>query len=245
MPDAVEALTGSPWVLLLIFAVAGLDAVLPFVPSESTVVAVGVAAVGTGHPDPAVLILCAAAGAFAGDQLAYTLGRRGSSSLVTGWVERYGKAKAVHGWVHGLIHRRGGLLLIFTRYVPGGRSTTMVAAGLVGYPGGRFRRWTAIGAVLWAVQAGALGYAGGTIFADRPLVGLGAAWLTATLMTAAAIGVQRIVDRRGGAGLAGDGSADSLGPAGRPRRRPRVVAPGGDRGGLPRPVAQGPDRGTG
>lgn len=220
--------------LLLVFAVAGLDAVLPFVPSESTVVAVGVAAVGTGHPDLAVLIVCAAAGAFAGDQLAYVLGRSGSGRF-TGRVQR---------WTHGLIHRRGALLLIFTRYVPGGRSTTMVAAGLVGYPAGRFRRWTAVGAGLWGLQAGLLGYAGGTIFEERPLIGLAAAWLAATLMTVTAVGVQRIADRRR-AGLTGDGHADSVGPAGRPARRTRVAASRRGRGGLPRAVPQGSDSGLG
>jgi hypothetical protein len=44
MPHFIHALAAGPCVLVLVFAVSGLDAVLPFMPSESTVVAVGVLA---------------------------------------------------------------------------------------------------------------------------------------------------------------------------------------------------------
>lgn len=63
MPQYVESIVGSPWVLAVVFAVAGLDAILPFMPSESTVVAVGVVTAGTGRPYLAALIAAAAAGA--------------------------------------------------------------------------------------------------------------------------------------------------------------------------------------
>ncbi|MDT4994928.1 MAG: hypothetical protein QOH97_4820 [Actinoplanes sp.] len=38
----LDAVAGSPWTLVVVFAVAGLDAVLPFMPSETTVVAAAV-----------------------------------------------------------------------------------------------------------------------------------------------------------------------------------------------------------
>ena len=47
MLDSLEALAGSPWAYALILAVAAVDAFLPVVPSEATVVTAGVfAAVG-------------------------------------------------------------------------------------------------------------------------------------------------------------------------------------------------------
>jgi membrane-associated protein len=46
MPDVVRAVADSPWVLVVVFLVAGLDALLPLMPSESTVVAVAVVAAG-------------------------------------------------------------------------------------------------------------------------------------------------------------------------------------------------------
>jgi membrane-associated protein len=81
MPDVVRAVADSPWVLVVVFLVAGLDALLPLMPSESTVVAVAVVAAGTGHPSPVVLILVAAAGAYLGDRLAYGFGRAAPARL--------------------------------------------------------------------------------------------------------------------------------------------------------------------
>jgi hypothetical protein len=58
---------------------------------------------------------------------------------------------------------------------PGGRSTTAFAAGLVGCPGARFRWYTALGVLLWAVEASLLGYLGGELFESRPVLGLAVA----------------------------------------------------------------------
>src|SRR4051812_42170767 len=64
------------WYLGLIFALALLDAVVPIVPSETAVIIGGVAVATGGAPYPlwAVLVV-AAAGAFVGDNLSFTIGR--------------------------------------------------------------------------------------------------------------------------------------------------------------------------
>ncbi|MCO8270438.1 hypothetical protein M1L60_07495 [Actinoplanes sp. TRM 88003] len=67
MPHYFDAVAASPSILAVVFVVAGLDALLPFMPSESTVLACGVAAASTGRPHVALLILVAAAGAWLGD----------------------------------------------------------------------------------------------------------------------------------------------------------------------------------
>jgi len=191
MPDVVRAVADSPWVLVLVFVVAGLDAVLPFMPSESTVIAVAVVAAGTGRPAPVALILVAAAGAYLGDLLAYAIGRRGTRA-VAARLDRGRRSRALHAWVYRLLHSRGGLLIVFARYVPGGRSTTAFAAGIVGYPPVRFRWYTAAGVLLWSGEAVLLGYAGGAVFASRPLLALAAGWGGALLVTGGAAGVQRL-----------------------------------------------------
>jgi membrane-associated protein len=196
MPHFLGAVAASPWVLVLVFAVSGLDAVLPFMPSESTVVAVGVAAAGTGHPHVGALIGVAAAGAYTGDLLAYEIGRRGTRAVVAR-LRRGRRSRAVHDWVHRLLHNRGGLVIVFARYVPGGRSTTAFAAGVVAYPGRRFRWYTALAVVIWAAEASLLGYLGGSLFATDPLLGLLAAWAGAIAVTGLAIGIQRLA-RPGG-----------------------------------------------
>ena len=194
MPHYVHAVADSPWVLMVVFLVAGLDAVLPFMPSESAVVAVGVVAAGTGRPHLAVLIVVAATGAYAGDLLARHIGRR-STRAVLARLQRGRRARAVHDWVHRLLHSRGGLVIVFARYLPGGRSTTAFAAGLVGYPVRRFRWYTALGVVLWAAEAALLGYLGGSIFTDHPLLGLLVAWAGALVVTGLAVAGQRLTDR--------------------------------------------------
>jgi membrane-associated protein len=117
MPHYLQGLAGSPWVLVVVFLVAGLDAVLPFMPSESTVVAVGVVAAGTGRPHLAALIGAAAGGAYLGDRLSYLIGRRSNRALLIR-LQRGRRARAVHEWVHRLLHSRGGLVIVFARYVP-------------------------------------------------------------------------------------------------------------------------------
>jgi membrane-associated protein len=82
MPHYLHSLAGSPWVLVAVFAVAGLDAVLPFMPGESTVVAIGVVSAGTGRPHLAALIGTAAAGAYLGDLLSYAIGRRSNRAVL-------------------------------------------------------------------------------------------------------------------------------------------------------------------
>lgn len=192
MPHYLDAIAASPWILAVVFVVAGLDAIVPFMPSESTVVACGVAAAGTGRPVLGLLVLVAAAGAYAGDQLSFRIGRRGR-----GLSERFShrRARAVHAWVHRLLHRRGGLVIVFARYLPGGRSTTALAAGLVGYPAVRFHWYTAAGVLLWAVEAALLGYLGGAVFAGRPLAGLLLGWAGAAVITGLAVGFQSLLTR--------------------------------------------------
>ncbi len=190
MPHYLDAVAASPWILAVVFVVAGLDALLPFMPSESTVLACGVIAAGTGRPHLGLLVVAAASGAYAGDLLSYRLGRR-STAAVTARLSHH-RAAAVHAWVDRLLHSRGGLVIVFARYVPGGRSTTALAAGLVGYPARRFGWYTAAGVTLWAVQAALLGYLGGSIFEHHPILGLLVAGGCATAITGVAILLQRV-----------------------------------------------------
>jgi hypothetical protein len=87
MPHYLEGLAGSPWLLVVVFAVAGLDAILPFMPSESTVVAVGVVAAGTGRPHLAALIVAAAGGAYLEPCSSRAVAPQGWEVRVATWAE--------------------------------------------------------------------------------------------------------------------------------------------------------------
>ena len=70
----------TPWVWLVVFLVAGLDALLPLMPSEATVILVAVLVT----PMPTLLLLLvvvAAAGAMGGDWLGYLIGRLAAGTL--------------------------------------------------------------------------------------------------------------------------------------------------------------------
>ena len=190
MPHYLDSVAASPWVLAVVFVVAGLDALLPFMPSESTVVACGVAAASTGRPHLVLVAACAAGGAYLGDQASFRIGRRSTGSIEARLSHR--RARALHAWVHRLLHSRGGLVIVFARYLPGGRSTTALAAGIVGYPAIRFHWYTAAGVVLWAIEASLIGYLGGAVLTDHPILGFLLATVVALGISGLAVLIQHL-----------------------------------------------------
>ncbi|MDX3195292.1 VTT domain-containing protein [Streptomyces sp. MN03-5084-2B] len=161
---------GSPWLWVLVFAVAGLDALLPFMPSETTVVTVAVLL----GPDPArlaVLAAVAAGGAWAGDCLGYAVGRSAGPRAIAR-LQRGPDGRRRHDWARDQVRRNGGLLIIAARYLPGGRVASALATGSLGYPLRKFVALDAAGAAIWAVYSVLIGFAGGAAFADEPAKGL-------------------------------------------------------------------------
>ena len=69
MIDLSQLDVSSPASYVIAFAVPALDAIIPVLPSESAVVALGVATARHADPRVVVLVLLAALGAFAGDNL--------------------------------------------------------------------------------------------------------------------------------------------------------------------------------
>jgi membrane protein DedA with SNARE-associated domain len=191
--DIVRELAGSPWLWVAVFVIAALDALLPFMPSETTVVLVGVlvapSAAGLGE-----LTLIAAAGAFAGDTAAYVLGRTTGSAVLTRLMRRERGIRA-REWAQRQLERRGRLLIVFGRYVPGGRAATLATAGALGFPTAWFLPPEVAAALLWGAQASLVGFVGGTAFQDRPLIGMAVSYgfiLTLVMGTAITHRVRRI-----------------------------------------------------
>ena len=72
---------GSPVSYLVAVLVPALDALIPVLPSETVVIALGVATAGSVDPRIGLLVALAAFGAFLGDNAAYLLGRRFGPSV--------------------------------------------------------------------------------------------------------------------------------------------------------------------
>ena len=179
--DVVETLTAvasSPWAYALVAAIAALDAIIPVVPSEATLIAAGAFA-GSGDLEIALVVLAGAAGAFAGDNVSYALGRLGRHRL----PERPLRA------AQGVLATRGGLVLVVARFIPGGRTAATLAAGTsMRLP--RFVRLAAAAAIIWGAYGGLLGYLGGRTFEEEPWKGIAAGLALAAALTLVLEGVR-------------------------------------------------------
>ena len=127
----VELASASPWTYAVILGIAALDALLPLVPSEATVISAGVLA-GAGDLQLGLVIAAGAAGAYLGDSSAYLLGRR----LDERHAERLFRHRRT--WAERTLERHGGPVIFGARFVPGGRTATTVSAGLLRMRWSRF-----------------------------------------------------------------------------------------------------------
>ncbi|WP_243859650.1 DedA family protein [Amycolatopsis arida] len=222
LTELLQETIDSPLLWLVVFAVSGLDALLPFMPSETTVITVAVL-IG---PDPGKLVLLtgtAAAGAWAGDMLGHWLGRRAGPRAVRA-LRRGERGRERYVWASAKVLRHAPLLIVAGRYLPGGRVASALATGTLRYPMGRFAALDAVGTTLWAVYSVAIGFLGGVSFADEPAKGLLLSFGIGLLVVAAIEVGRRLGFRRAARDLP---ASDR-----RPRRRP---ARGGPRGRLGRP----------
>ena len=190
LDSIVDLVSGSPWTYAVILAVAAIDALVPLVPSETTVIAAGVLA-GAGDLALGLVIAAAAAGAYAGDTSAYGLGRR-----FDGRLDRllFGDAKGARrrAWAERTLERHGAPVIVGARFIPGGRTATMVTSGLVGMRWRRFAVFASSAAIIWASYAALLGYLGGRAFEDNVLWALLAGFGVAAVTFLAVEGGRRI-----------------------------------------------------
>lgn len=180
---------------LVAILIPALDAIFPVLPSETAVIALGVATAGSTDPRIALLVACAADGAFLGDNICYLLGRR-FGPVVERRFFSSPKGKATRAWAERSLQRFGMQLIIVCRFIPGGRTAVTLSCGLTGYPRGRFVAATALAGVVWALYAFFIGRLGGKAFEDKPWLGLIIAF-GATLVISGLVEVaRRIVKAR-------------------------------------------------
>jgi membrane-associated protein len=212
-----DAGSGLSWLYLTVFLLVAADAILPLIPGETALIAAGALASGAGselsggRPSLFLLVAVAAVGAWLGDNLAYSLGwRAGPYAVVRLLGPRRGPVLYLKA--DRALATRGAAVLIAARFVPGARTATTIAAGVVGYPRRRFRWTIAVADTCWAVYVGLLGYLGGRTFEDNLLAGV-AAGLGAALVFALGLEMVRQLRRhraaaRGGSAPAADRPAD-------------------------------------
>jgi len=156
---------------VIALVIPALDAIFPVLPGETAIIALGVATAGSADPRIALLVGCAAAGAFLGDNLCYLLGRRFGSAVQRRFFATP-KGRKARAWAERSLARFGPQLIIVCRFIPGGRTAVTLTCGLTGYPRRRFTAVTAVAAVIWALYAFFIGRLGGRAFEDNPWIGL-------------------------------------------------------------------------
>lgn len=164
LTDWLADISANWWFLLVIFGIAFLDSVIPVVPSETAVILGGVAA-GQGNQNLLLVIAAGALGAFCGDNTAYAIGHR-FSPWINRRAERNEKTARRLEWASTQIRKRGGLLLITARFIPGGRTALTITSGLTHQPHAWFAGWVGLAAVIWATYAAGLGAIFGNRFKD-------------------------------------------------------------------------------
>jgi membrane protein DedA with SNARE-associated domain len=192
----LDGALASQWLLLVIVALAVVDAILPMVPSEALIIAAGVGA-SVGDQDLVAVVAAASLGSFVGEVGSYVLGR-GFGVAVRGRLVPGTPRAELFARTERTLSTRGGLILLTARYIPAGRTVAALAAGAIRFPTRRFVGYSAVGATMSAAYVALLGFLGGSAFASDPLVAL-----VVSLSVGTAIGaVAGLVHRRRRAGAA-------------------------------------------
>jgi membrane protein DedA with SNARE-associated domain len=161
----------SPVSYLIALLLPAFDALIPILPSETAIIALGVATAGSADPRIAILVALAAAGAFLGDNITYLVGRK-LGPFISRRIFAGEKGARRRAWAEQALNRYGARIIIVCRFIPGGRTAVTLTCGLIEYNRRTFIAATAVAGVIWACYAFFIGRLGGQAFEDRPWAGL-------------------------------------------------------------------------
>ncbi|HEY3560610.1 MAG TPA: DedA family protein [Kribbella sp.] len=186
-----------PW---LVITVAGLLPALEastflglLVPGETAVIIGGVVAHAGALP-LWVVMLAAAVGAVAGDQVGFVVGRRYGPSLLGRLPRRMRRAEQIDRTLK-LIARRGAVAVVLGRWTAAFRALMPGIAGMSRMPRWHFTAANLFGGVIWAVLVAGGGYLAGASYRIlEQRLGLVSGLLLATLVIGATVVV--VVRRR-------------------------------------------------
>ncbi|QYH20371.1 VTT domain-containing protein [Corynebacterium aquatimens] len=160
-----------PLVSLLIVG----DALIPFIPSETVLNLSGAFAASQGVPSIRGVMIAAIIGGIIGDNLCFAFGGR-----LIGVVNRLdpeSKAGQAISWVRRNMKRGAGITVLVARFIPWARWVATIVLGSVRYNWFAFFIYDTIGVIIWAVLGVGLGYIGGSLLSQFPLLGMAAGLL--------------------------------------------------------------------
>ena len=119
-----------------------------------TILVLGGYAAHRGHLSLPLVMVVAFAGSLLGDQTMFWIGHRYGKRLVTRWP---GLERRIDR-VRPLLDRFGNVFALVFRFFYGLRNATPLAMAMGGFSPKRFVAFNAVGAGVWAVTVGAMGY---------------------------------------------------------------------------------------
>jgi membrane-associated protein len=188
-----DYVSGSPWTYAFLFVVCALDAIIPLVPSETSVILAGVLA-STGDLNLFLVIFFSAGGAVAGDNGSYWIGRKIGHRIVDRFFK--GERRKQVEWAHRQVEERGGYLIIIGRFIPGGRVAVTLSCGMLEMRWRRFIAFDVAAGLVWGTYAAMLGYVGGRTFEESPLKGFLLAFAVALAVAGVVEGIRWLRRRR-------------------------------------------------
>ncbi|MBQ0984637.1 VTT domain-containing protein [Streptomyces sp. F63] len=138
----------------------------PMVPNSALLTGAGALA-ATGGLSLAPLAAILLASATLGDLGVFWLGRR-SRGRALAWMSRNARRRSTLEWTAQRIQRYGVPSVIAIRFVPTGRGTGGVAAGIMGYPLHKYLVGAGIAEALFLSYTIGFGYLGGRALPDVP-----------------------------------------------------------------------------
>ncbi|HEV2637136.1 MAG TPA: DedA family protein [Actinocrinis sp.] len=161
--SATSLLTGlGPYAAAGILLVLFIETALPIgfvLPGDTLLLTAGLLC-ATGHLSLPWVLAAAAAGAIAGAQTGYLIGRIGERQLPL--RHRNSRIERAMTRIEHLATRRGpGPALLAARFIPGARSLMGPLAGVLNLPLRAFVAWQVIGALAWTLTTTLAGYAAG------------------------------------------------------------------------------------
>jgi membrane protein DedA with SNARE-associated domain len=127
------------------------------VPGETALLAAGALA-HFGELSLGWVMLAAMAGALAGDNLGFLVGRLGGRALAERHGARLGLTKERLAGFDRFFERYGPKAIVIARFVTGLRVVCAVLAGGSGLKWRRFAAYNAVGVVTWSIVIGLIGY---------------------------------------------------------------------------------------
>ena len=143
------------WVVAALVALESMGAP---VPGETVLVTAAIYAGTTQALDITIVIIAAAAGAIAGDNIGFLLGRRFGPRLLERYGARIGMTAPRIRLGHYLFEHHGAWVVFFGRFVAVLRALAAVLAGVNRMNWPRFLLFNAAGGIVWATVFGTAAY---------------------------------------------------------------------------------------